>query len=864
MNILKKLFLGLFIICLPAIAHAATGGACPTTAQYLAVSDAQEQPSLATAPLVTLASLGVTQCFYITSGPLGNDSNTGTDEAHPWIHGPHMPNCLSSSACHITLTPGQGIIVQGGSHYHYFNGSPQVGLPAGWPTGTPGYAWNFQEVGAAGAEIYIGVDQGWFLGTSWSRPIFDNDNPIYSPPNPSPAQTMAGWASTAVASCAYPQGNLDDIVLQNEKYIQLDNFEFTGMCWNDVSTNGSNANNEHAYIKHFGLGEEQYSWRRITNMYWHGWSHTAFNATCSGPNPPGPSGTCGGPGAIIGGTQSGNEGTLYAYDICDGQNDSDPLAWSCEANDAYDMEEGVIRYSAPVNIFADCHTLHDNLFEHINNSAEPGAHTDLWFCVGEDSLGNNFYYNNLIRYVGTDFNQSGVSAVVWFGGTAPGATCGSVCTDYVYNNVFHDVNATGNYVNIGGADTGIGNGGVTNFEFYNNTAQQLVTIGGGGGSSPVWANINAGSMIYTSQNNHYIIPNSGTTANCTGVFADTTHVNGGNTSCSGDLFQTISVANGQGYNSANDFQPGPGGSTIGSGANETSISAPFGTAFLSTTTNGCAYIISNHTISCPAITPSARNTSPTTPLPWNTGAYGSGSGGSVSLSPSSYVFATTTIGSTSSDSPLTFTLSNGTASTLTGISISFTGANPSDFSKTTTCSSSLTASSSCSVFVSFTPTATGSRSGVLSITYSGGSVSSSLAGTGVGFITLSPSVYTFLPTPAGSPVPSGDSPASFVFTNNTGVTVTGITISISGLNAVDFSASNGTCTSTLVTGSSCTLTASFKPILSNTGSLTSTLNVAYSGGGPATATLFGISTSPSPAAVKIFGSMQISGTLAGK
>jgi hypothetical protein len=83
MNARKYLLILTIALLSPVAAHATTGGACPTTAQYLAVSDAATQPSLALAPLVTLASLGVTQCFYITSGPLGNDSNTGTDEAHP-------------------------------------------------------------------------------------------------------------------------------------------------------------------------------------------------------------------------------------------------------------------------------------------------------------------------------------------------------------------------------------------------------------------------------------------------------------------------------------------------------------------------------------------------------------------------------------------------------------------------------------------------------------------------------------------------------------------------------------------------------------------------------------------------------------
>jgi MYXO-CTERM domain-containing protein len=611
-NAMRKLLalvvLAVLTITLPA--RAATGGACPTTAQYLAVSDAATQPSLAVTPLVTLASLGVNQCFYVASDGTASDSNSGTTEAKPWLHAPHMPNCLSGSACDISLMPGQALIIKGGSHYHYFTGSPQVGLPAGWPTGANGYAWNIPESGSPGAEIYIGVDQGWFIGSTWTRPIFDNDNPTFLPSAPSPAQTTAGWASTAVPSCAFNQGNLDDIVLNGSTYVQLDNFEFTGVCWNDIPTNGSSGTNEHTYIKHFGVGSQATSWRRITNMYWHGWSHTAFNASCTTATR---TGTCGSATAVIGTTQNLAQGTLLAFDVTDGS-DSDDLSFSTNGGDGYDYEESVMRHAGPVNILGNCHQLHDNLFELINNSGVPGSHTDMWFCVAEYPL-NNFYYNNLIRDVGTEYNQASLSTVVWFGGVQPGQTCGGTCTDYVFNNVLHDINAQGNYMNVGGVDTGIGNGGLMAFEIYNNTVEMLPIVGGGGPTSPVWENGNASSAVINDANNHYI---TNATPGCGSAYVATTNVNAGITSCSGDVFQTVAQANAEGYTSANDFGlSATAKATLGTGANETSKAAMFGPAFLKSTTNGCAYDATHHKVNCPAITANPRPASG----PWDIGAY---------------------------------------------------------------------------------------------------------------------------------------------------------------------------------------------------------------------------------------------------
>jgi fibronectin type 3 domain-containing protein len=69
-------------------------------------------------------------------------------------------------------------------------------------------------------------------------------------------------------------------------------------------------------------------------------------------------------------------------------------------------------------------------------------------------------------------------------------------------------------------------------------------------------------------------------------------------------------------------------------------------------------------------------------------------------------------------------------------SIGFTGADPGDFSQNTTCGTTLAASATCPITVVFTPAASGSRSGSLTVTdnsnnVTGSTQSATLTGTSV-------------------------------------------------------------------------------------------------------------------------------------
>jgi VCBS repeat protein/centrosomal CEP192-like protein len=132
-----------------------------------------------------------------------------------------------------------------------------------------------------------------------------------------------------------------------------------------------------------------------------------------------------------------------------------------------------------------------------------------------------------------------------------------------------------------------------------------------------------------------------------------------------------------------------------------------------------------------------------------------GGGGSVSTGPppapsaaissDSLIFSSQNQGNTSPAQSVTLTNAGNAALSITGISVA--GTNPGDFRQTNSCGSSVVAGGNCSIGVTFSPTATGSRSATLSIgdNANGSPQLVNLAGTGVPPATP-PGTYTIMIT----------------------------------------------------------------------------------------------------------------------
>ncbi|HEY6339881.1 MAG TPA: choice-of-anchor D domain-containing protein [Bryobacteraceae bacterium] len=102
----------------------------------------------------------------------------------------------------------------------------------------------------------------------------------------------------------------------------------------------------------------------------------------------------------------------------------------------------------------------------------------------------------------------------------------------------------------------------------------------------------------------------------------------------------------------------------------------------------------------------------------------------VKLSTAALTFAAQTVETTSPSQPVTVT--NSGPGTLVIKSIAFTGANPGDFAQTGNCPADLAVNAACTINVTFTPTATGSRTASMTITDNGSGSPQSVSLTGTG------------------------------------------------------------------------------------------------------------------------------------
>ena len=188
----------------------------------------------------------------------------------------------------------------------------------------------------------------------------------------------------------------------------------------------------------------------------------------------------------------------------------------------------------------------------------------------------------------------------------------------------------------------------------------------------------------------------------------------------------------------------------------------------------------------------------------------------ISLSPMSLSFGSQPINTTSA--ALSVNLPNNSNDTLTLTSISASG----NFAETNDCGSSLDPGDNCTISVTFTPTATGSQSGTLSVVDSAGTQTVALYGkgaSGAAAAALSPSSLTF-----SSRTINTTSAAQTVTLTNSGSAA----LSVTGISASGSFAETNTCGSSVAAGANCTISVTFTPTA--TGALSGTLSVVDSVG----------------------------------
>jgi DNA-binding beta-propeller fold protein YncE len=190
----------------------------------------------------------------------------------------------------------------------------------------------------------------------------------------------------------------------------------------------------------------------------------------------------------------------------------------------------------------------------------------------------------------------------------------------------------------------------------------------------------------------------------------------------------------------------------------------------------------------------------------------------LSLSPTSLSFGAQPFATTSAAK--TVTVKNSGKGQLTFSTIAITGTDPGDFAQATnTCTGSIAPGKTCTIGITFAPTATGSRSAKLALTddAQGSPQTVTLSGMGELQATVSPTSLTFAAETVGT-----TSAAKIVTLTNNLSTALPISITFTGADSGDFGQTD-TCNGSVPAKSHCTISVTF--MAKATGARTAALKV---------------------------------------
>lgn len=233
--------------------------------------------------------------------------------------------------------------------------------------------------------------------------------------------------------------------------------------------------------------------------------------------------------------------------------------------------------------------------------------------------------------------------------------------------------------------------------------------------------------------------------------------------------------------------------------------------------------------------------------------------------PASLAFASTAVGSTSATQSVTVYASLKSGNALSGLTVATSG----DFARTGgSCGTTLATGTSCTVLVAFTPTASGARSGSLSLTHNNTLTPIALALSGTGAASaapvanLSPTTMALAATAIGAT--SATQTATLSNSGSAALAISAINLS----NSADFVIAGGTCNAgvSVAAGASCTIALAFKPAVGTTGTRSGALQVSHNAAGsPSSVSLSGNATAAAAPAAALtpslaFGSINVGTT----
>lgn len=528
-----------------------------------------------------------------------------------------------------------------------------------WPAASLPWAWNWS-----------GSSTGSTPGCTGSGCIYVGVDPTW--------YTGSAWARP-ILNNGGSTGNANQSIInigEPGNYLIFDNVELTGFYWNGSVTYGT------ANVSLPGGEPNIGAHDTLTHLYIHGWTH---GTSGSGTNED----ACGVTGDSS--DTNGNVGTILEYSVISGADTDQASCNGAVFGGPPYIAYNLMEYVPSCMVIDGPMTVHDNICQNVVHSFDAGAH--------ENGLEINYVaynttvYNNIIRHL------SGSGALTFWVQPKPGTTA------YVFNNVFYDTDS-GNVIDL-----------ASQSEYYSGSAGTTImwnnTVECGPDSNPdavCASGIGAGVTAVTFQNNHWIT-NAGSFWSSSGP-TPTLHNN---------ILQTLSTANGQGYNSSQTYAFSPsssGNATVGAGLSATSLcsASGVGAACGNDTAYGVAYNSTNHTVSTPGRTTNIWASPP------DSSAYQFSSGSTYVITVSSITGNGTV---TSSDSVINCT--TGTAGTCVDSSASGTvtlTATPATGYAFSSWGGSCSGSGSCSVNTTATVTATFTQLTAATPTFSPTSLSS--------------------------------------------------------------------------------------------------------------------------------------------
>ncbi len=219
------------------------------------------------------------------------------------------------------------------------------------------------------------------------------------------------------------------------------------------------------------------------------------------------------------------------------------------------------------------------------------------------------------------------------------------------------------------------------------------------------------------------------------------------------------------------------------------------------------------------------------------------------LSPVALSFGNQNVASASAGQVVKLSNTGTAALKITGITI--TGASPGDFTQSNNCAPTMPVNTSCTISVVFKPTAAGARTAAISVAdnIAGSPQTVPLSGTGVAIPTAPKAVLGATSYAFGS-LATGTTASHAVTLSNTGTAaLTGIAVTVTGVNASEFSQTN-TCGTSLAVNATCAITVIFKP--ATVGNKAASISIADNAvPSPQTVTLSGAALAAAPTIASI-------------